>query len=46
MNDQAFSFHACDRISTRRNQITGAFDCSRKTINFVEYRSVILEENH
>ena len=43
---QAFSFHASDRVITRVNQTTGAFDRSRKTINFVEHRSVIFEENH
>ena len=46
MNWQAFSFHARDRVSTRANQTTGAFDRSRKTVNRVEYSSVILEENH
>ena len=36
---------ARDRVSTRASHPTGAFDRSHKTINLLEYRSVILEEN-
>ena len=36
---------ARDRVSTRANETTGAFDRSRKTLNRVECRSVILEAN-
>ena len=35
-----------DRVSTRANQTMGACNRSRKTGSLVEYRCLILEENH